>query len=92
MRLLAYPQTGNFLVCFSIDCRTLFESARITWVPEVRAYISHVPTMLLGLKGDLRTSGGKRRSGSGKGAQVTVEEAEAEELARGIGKFYPVSH
>jgi GTPase SAR1 family protein len=43
-----YFQTDVFLVCYSINCRNSFQSVSRKWVPEVRAFSSHVPIVLVG--------------------------------------------
>ncbi|KAJ7064942.1 cell division control protein 42 [Mycena amicta] len=55
LRPLSYPQTDVFLVCFSVDSSSSFESVREKWVPEVQHHCPGVPWVLAAMKIDLRT-------------------------------------
>ena len=56
LRPLSYPQTDIFLLAFNVTSNTSFENLRHKWYPEVKHYCPGTPTILLGLKGDLRES------------------------------------
>lgn len=54
LRVLAYPSTNVFLVCFSIASVSSFENVREQWVPEIKHYCPRVPYLLVGTQSDLR--------------------------------------
>ena len=54
LRPLSYPETDVFLLCFSIDSPSSFENIRAKWCPEVSHHCPKIPTVLVGLKTDLR--------------------------------------
>eukprot|EP01101_Sappina_pedata_P010996 TRINITY_DN7103_c0_g1_i1.p1 TRINITY_DN7103_c0_g1~~TRINITY_DN7103_c0_g1_i1.p1 ORF type:complete len:225 (-),score=38.52 TRINITY_DN7103_c0_g1_i1:64-639(-) len=54
MRVLAYPQTDVFLVCFSVVSPTSLDNCRDKWVPEIRQHCPKTPILLIGTKTDLR--------------------------------------
>ena len=54
LRVLAYPSTDVFLVCFSVASRSSFENVRDQWVPEIKHYCPRVPFLLVGTQSDLR--------------------------------------
>ena len=55
-RLLAYPETDVFLICFSLVDPTSFENVTEKWYPEIRHHCPGVPIILVGTKLDLRTN------------------------------------
>ena len=63
-----------------------FANIKAKWVPEVKHFCPGTPIMLLGMKGDLRTSGGSDSSTSSGRAQQMVDPAAAQELAKEIGE------
>jgi len=54
LRPLSYPQTNIVLLCFSVASRTTFDSISSKWAPEIRHYLPSTPTILVGLKKDIR--------------------------------------
>jgi len=85
LRPLSYPGTNIVLLCFSVAQRSTFDSISSKWAPEVRHYLPRVPTILVGLKIDIRDDE--------KGAKPVdydpVKKEEGEELAKKIGaSFY----
>ncbi|XP_050405346.1 uncharacterized protein LOC126821081 [Patella vulgata] len=56
LRVLAYPDTDVFVVCFSVMNPTSFENVKEKWIPEVRHHTPGVPIVLVGTKSDLRHS------------------------------------
>ena len=54
LRVLAYPSTDVFLICFSVASRASFENVREQWAPEVKHYCPRVPIVLVGTQSDLR--------------------------------------
>jgi len=54
LRPLSYPQTDVFLLCFSIDKLTSYESIKTKWFPLVSHHCPHAAIILCGMKLDLR--------------------------------------
>ncbi|KAJ3448498.1 hypothetical protein M0812_00978 [Anaeramoeba flamelloides] len=53
-RLLSYPQTDLFLICFSLISPSSFENVKDKWVQEIKHYCPGVTKILVGTKLDLR--------------------------------------
>jgi small GTP-binding protein len=54
LRVLSYPQTDVFLLCFSMVNPQSLEACQSTWLPEIRKYAgSETPVILVGTKEDL---------------------------------------
>jgi len=54
LRPLSYPNTGVFLLCFSVVDSKSFEKIQTQWYAEVIQHTPGVPYFLVGLKTDLR--------------------------------------
>ncbi|KAJ8100022.1 P-loop containing nucleoside triphosphate hydrolase protein [Lipomyces tetrasporus] len=54
LRPLSYPQTGVFLICFSLVSPPSFENVRTKWYPEISHHAPNTPVILVGTKLDLR--------------------------------------
>ncbi|WBW71797.1 Rho family GTPase Rho4 [Schizosaccharomyces osmophilus] len=54
LRPLSYPNSNVILLCFSIDCPASLHNISEKWFPEVQHFCPRTPTMLVGLKSDLR--------------------------------------
>ncbi|CAG2118111.1 unnamed protein product [Medioppia subpectinata] len=54
LRILSYPQTDVFLICFSLVNPASFENVRSKWYPEVSHHCPQTPIVLVGTKLDLR--------------------------------------
>ena len=54
LRVLAYPDTDVFVVCFSIMSPTSYENVEEKWAPEIRHYRETTPFILVGTQSDLR--------------------------------------
>jgi len=81
LRPLSYPGTNIVLLCFSVASRSTFESISSKWAPEVRHYLPRTPTILVGLKTDIRDE-----SGSSKPVDFDpVKKDEGDDLAKKIG-------
>ena len=78
LRPLSYPMTDVFVVCFDVSRRASFENVRNKWFPEVQHYCPDTPSILVGMKSDLR-----------RGAQETVTTEEAQQLAKEYGEEGP---
>jgi small GTP-binding protein len=55
LRLLSYPGTDVFLLCYSIVDKKSFENVKSFWMPELKHHAPGVPVVLVGTKLDLRT-------------------------------------
>eukprot|EP00924_Labyrinthula_sp_SR-Ha-C_P009541 maker-scaffold_2-snap-gene-27.1-mRNA-1 protein AED:0.05 eAED:0.05 QI:248/1/1/1/1/1/4/39/190 len=66
VRLLAYPDTSVFLICYSIVSRDSLDNVKATWFPETKSNAPQASSILVGLKNDLRH----------KSSSVVVEEEE----------------
>eukprot|EP00299_Pterocystis_sp_00344_P005074 c163_g1_i1.p1 GENE.c163_g1_i1~~c163_g1_i1.p1 ORF type:complete len:287 (+),score=67.44 c163_g1_i1:536-1396(+) len=76
LRVLSYPQTNVFLMCFAVNHRDSFERVTSEFVPEIRQRCPKVPILLVGLKSDLRESSGSNPEiPSDTNSFVTREEA-----------------
>lgn len=80
LRPLSYPGTNIVLLCFSVASRSTFDSISAKWAPEVRHYLPRVPTILVGLKTDIRDGDGDKPVDF-----EPVKKEEGEELAKKIG-------
>ena len=87
LRPLSYPQTDVFLICFSVSAPASFANIKAKWAAEVKHYCPGTPIMLVGMKGDLRTSAGGSDSSSSRAHQM-VDVAAAQELAKEIGELF----
>lgn len=54
LRPLSYPQTGVFLICFSLVSPPSFENVKTKWYPEISHHAPNTPIILVGTKLDLR--------------------------------------
>ncbi|VVC33907.1 Small GTPase superfamily, Rho type,Small GTP-binding protein domain,P-loop containing nucleoside [Cinara cedri] len=54
LRILSYPNTNCFLLCYSVDNRSSFENIASKWYPEIKRCCSNTPIVLIGTKTDLR--------------------------------------
>jgi len=80
LRPLSYPGTNIVLLCFSVASRSTFDSISAKWAPEVRHYLPRVPTILVGLKTDIRDGDGDKPVDF-----EPVKKEEGAELAKKIG-------
>lgn len=54
LRPLSYPQTGVFLICFSVVSPPSYENVKTKWYPEITHHAPNTPIILVGTKLDLR--------------------------------------
>ncbi|CAF0924826.1 unnamed protein product [Rotaria sp. Silwood1] len=54
LRLLSYPQTDIFLVCFNIALPSSYENVRAKWIPEIAHHCPRTKFILVGTQTDLR--------------------------------------
>jgi len=55
LRVICYPNTDVFLVCYSIDQTTSLDNVEQKWVPELKHHAPDAQILLVGLKSDLRS-------------------------------------
>lgn len=67
LRLLAYPETDVFIVCFSVDKKASYQNIISKWIPEIRHYRPSAKIVLVATKCDLRQEVSK---------PITTEEGE----------------
>ncbi|CAG7731830.1 unnamed protein product [Allacma fusca] len=53
LRLLSYPKTDCFVVCYAVDNRTSFENIENEWIHELRKQCPSAAVLLVGTKADL---------------------------------------
>jgi Ras-related C3 botulinum toxin substrate 1 len=75
IRLLSYPRTDVFLLCFSLADRRSFLNVRHKWAAELSQHAPRVPIVLVGTKDDLRCSpeGGPGQVSAAEGAEMARE-------------------
>ncbi|CAL4130412.1 unnamed protein product, partial [Meganyctiphanes norvegica] len=54
IRLVSYPQTDIFILCFSLVSPDSLANVKDRWYPEVRHHCPNVPILLVGTKQDIR--------------------------------------
>lgn len=77
LRILAYPSTNVFLLCFCVVEPISFKNLAQKWVPEIKHHCPEGQIVLVGTKSDLR------ESESHKDQQVTQQEID--EFQKQIG-------
>ena len=70
LRVMSYPQTNAFILCFSLVCRSSFNNIRSKWYPEVSYHCPTAKILLVGTKADLKGS-----SDTNPDEIVTLEQA-----------------
>jgi Ras-related C3 botulinum toxin substrate 1 len=53
-RMLSYPQTDVFIICFSLVSPYSLEKVQSMWAPEIKKHCPRTPYILVGMKSDLR--------------------------------------
>ncbi len=65
-RPLSYSNVDLFLVCFSLDSPSSLRNVSTKWLPDLKRHARKVPTILVGLKQDLRDGGPGKGQKKGK--------------------------
>eukprot|EP00013_Stygamoeba_regulata_P009804 CAMPEP_0177667762 /NCGR_PEP_ID=MMETSP0447-20121125/22313_1 /TAXON_ID=0 /ORGANISM="Stygamoeba regulata, Strain BSH-02190019" /LENGTH=183 /DNA_ID=CAMNT_0019174049 /DNA_START=237 /DNA_END=784 /DNA_ORIENTATION=- len=86
LRLLCYPQTDVFLLCFSLVSPMSMENISSRWLPEVKEHCPNAPFILVGLKEDLREDPATLTALRERDLQP-ITHAQGEELAKAIGAY-----
>jgi len=55
LRVICYPNTDVFLVCYSVDSETSVKNINDKWVQEIQHHAEDSKIILVGLKSDIRT-------------------------------------
>ncbi|KAF2690390.1 ras-domain-containing protein [Lentithecium fluviatile CBS 122367] len=86
LRPLSYPETDVFLIAFSIDSDQSLESVVKQWAPELDHYCEGLPTVLVGMKKDLRGDAPTIAQLRAKRRQPVSQE-QGKKTAEAIGAF-----
>jgi GTPase SAR1 family protein len=79
-------------VCFAIISSSSFDNVKNKWWPEVQHHAPHIPTILVGTKGDLRDDEATTKSLAAKGLKmVSAEEASKRAKEMGAIKYLECS-
>ncbi|XP_044159418.1 ras-related C3 botulinum toxin substrate 1-like [Bufo gargarizans] len=90
-RLLSYPLTDIFLICFSLVNPNSFQDVYLRWYPEVRHHCPYIPIILVGTKLDLRDD--KDTIQNLKAKKLTpITYCQGLAMAKEIGKQTPTVH
>eukprot|EP01102_Stenamoeba_stenopodia_P017107 TRINITY_DN6089_c0_g1_i1.p1 TRINITY_DN6089_c0_g1~~TRINITY_DN6089_c0_g1_i1.p1 ORF type:complete len:207 (-),score=53.08 TRINITY_DN6089_c0_g1_i1:151-771(-) len=84
LRVLSYPKTDVFLLCFSVVHPLSYESIRDHWVSEVKEYSPRTPYILVGTKTDLRDDESTLNELKKFGMRSPITEDEGKALATSI--------
>jgi len=84
LRPLSYPDADIVLICFSIGYPESYYNVDEKWHPETRHFCDDVPTVLVGLKKDLRDDP-ETIEELGKKHQKPVTKDQGEKMANEIG-------
>ena len=83
LRVLSYPSTDVFLVCFSVASRDSFANVKEKWIPEIKHHCPGANILLVGTQSDLRDDP-DTVSRLSRCSQNFISEQEAIKLARQV--------
>ncbi|XP_046461822.1 ras-like GTP-binding protein RhoL [Daphnia pulex] len=83
LRILSYPNTDVFLLCYAVNNRTSFNNVTSKWIPELKHHCPNAPIVLVGAKVDIRKEGPTDED--------CVSYAEAAKLSKKVGPFLECS-
>ena len=87
LRILSYPGTDVFLLCFSVDCPSSLQNIEERWLPELRTSGGpEVPIVLVATKVDLRNSETVTKKLQRRN-ETTVSEEEGLKMAQKINAY-----
>lgn len=75
LRVICYPNTDVFLVCYAVDNDASLHNCESKWVPELRHHAPNAKIILVGLKADLKTDSKKINEMESKGLKFVTEAA-----------------
>jgi len=84
LRVICYPNTDVFLVCYSIENEASLKNVEKKWVPELTHHAPEAKILLVGLKADLRTDSAEIAKMQEKGENFVSEE-EVKKKAEAVG-------
>lgn len=85
LRILSYPGTDVFLLCFSVVCESSLANVEERWIPELRSSCGpEVPIILVGTKTDLRMDAETIEGHRQQKLRIITRE-EGSQLAKRIG-------
>lgn len=73
LRVICYPNTDVFLVCYSIDSEMSMKNIQSKWLPELRHHAPKASILVVGLKNDLRKDSNKIAELKSKGLTLVTE-------------------
>lgn len=82
LRPLSYPQTDDFIVCFSLVSSTSLENIQNMWIPEIKEYCPNTPYILVGMKSDLRDTVAQRPDECVLKAMAAVSSSEGKAMQK----------
>lgn len=56
MRVMSYPDTNVFLICFDLTSRESYNNVKTKWRPEIDAFSKDIPVLIVGTKLDMRAN------------------------------------
>ena len=74
LRPLSFQETDVFIICFAVNSKQSFENVKTRWYLEIKEYAKTAPIILVGTKGDLRSSSAADDCITDSDAQKLVEE------------------
>ncbi|PVD25601.1 hypothetical protein C0Q70_13259 [Pomacea canaliculata] len=86
LRMLSYPETSVFLMCFSVVMPESMKNLEHKWVPEVHHSVPKAPIIVVGTQVDLREDEGTRIK-LAKRRQKPVLVEEGDRLAKKLGAY-----
>ncbi|KAH3758801.1 Rho GTPase [Pelomyxa schiedti] len=90
LRPLSYPDTDIVLICFSLVSRRSFDNVKDRWYLEIRHYCPDVPTIVVGLKSDLRDANAADAM-TGKVDNISTEEGQQVATSLGASVYMEAS-
>jgi len=85
LRVICYPNTDVFLVCYSVDSTTSVNNINEKWVEEISHHAKEAMIILVGLKKDIRTDS-KALADLRKQGKELVQMAEVQKAAEKAGE------
>jgi len=74
LRVICYPNTDVFLVCYSVENESSLANVTKKWAPELTHHASDAKIILVGLKKDLRTNSSKINEMNSKNQNFVSQE------------------
>ncbi|CAF0744096.1 unnamed protein product [Adineta steineri] len=81
LRIMAYPNTNVFILCFSVVDPDSYSNILSKWIPELNRYAPRIPIVLVGTKLDLRNDP-STLEGLAEKNQRPITQSQGEYLAR----------